>query len=83
VVDGNGVSVYNDESEITVTVEGPARLLGLESGSMTSHEDYKANKRKTFNGQLVAYIQSNGKPGPVTVTLSSPGLQPRVIQINK
>lgn len=80
VLDKNGVPVYNDDSEITVKVEGPAKLLGLESGSTTSHEEYKANKRKVFKGRLLAYIQSEQKAGAVTVTLTAPGLQSKVIR---
>jgi beta-galactosidase len=33
VVDKNGVPVFNADNEITVNIEGPATLLGLESGS--------------------------------------------------
>ena len=80
ILDKNGVPVYDADSEITVKVEGPARLLGLESGSTTSHEDYKAAKRKVFKGRLLAYIQSQPKAGGVTVTLTAPGLQPKVIR---
>ena len=79
VLDKNGIPVYNADTEITVSVDGPAKLIGLESGSTTSHEDYKANKRKVFKGRLLAYIQSQQKPGPVTVTLTAPGMQPKII----
>ncbi|MBF9252849.1 DUF4982 domain-containing protein [Pontibacter sp. 172403-2] len=81
VVDKNGNLVYNADNELTVTVEGPAKLLGLESGSHTSHEDYKANKRKVLHGKLLAYIQAAQKPGMVKVTIQSPELKPQTIQI--
>ncbi|MBD0286933.1 MAG: glycoside hydrolase family 2 protein [Flavisolibacter sp.] len=80
VVDKNGVPVYPADNEVTVTVEGPARLLGLESGSAVSHEDYQSNKRKALNGRLLAYIQSQQNAGAVKVTITSPGLQPKVIE---
>lgn len=83
IVDKNGVPLYNADQEVTVTVEGPAVLLGLESGSLFSHEDYKATKRKTFNGRLLAYVQANKKPGTVKLTISSPGLQSQVIDLPK
>jgi beta-galactosidase len=79
--DKTGNLVSDASNEITVDIEGPARLLGLESGDLASHEDYKSNKRKVYNGKLVAYIQSNGKPGDVSIKLSSPGLQPVTISI--
>lgn len=80
VVDKNGVPVYLADNDVTVSVEGPAKLIGLESGSTTSHEAYKADKRKVFRGKLLAYVQSRQKAGPVTITLSSPGLQSKVIE---
>ena len=79
VLDKNGVPVCNADSEISVKVDGPAKLIGLESGSTTSHEAYKADKRKVFKGRLLAYIQSQQKAGAVTVTITAPGLQPKVI----
>ncbi|MEO6729900.1 MAG: sugar-binding domain-containing protein [Ferruginibacter sp.] len=80
VVDKNGIPVYSAANEISVKVEGPAKLLGLESGSLVSHEDYKADKRKVFNGRLLAYVQSQQKAGAVKVTISAPGLQSKVIE---
>ncbi len=80
VLDKNGIPVYMADNEITVRVDGPARLLGLESGSLTSHEDYKTDKRKAFKGRLLAYVQSQQKAGPVRVTVTAPGLQPKVIE---
>ena len=68
--------VYEATHEITVSIQGPAVLLGLESGDITSHEDYRSNKRKLFNGRLLAYVRSTGKAGNVKVTISSPGMQP-------
>jgi beta-galactosidase len=79
VKDNKGNLVYEATNEITVDIVGPAVLLGLESGDLASHEDYKSNKRKAYNGKLLAYVQSTGQAGTVTVTCSSPGLQPVVV----
>ena len=81
VVDKDGNPIYNATNEITVTIEGPASLLGLESGSLNSHEDYKANKRKTLNGRLLAYVQAQNEPGIVKVKMTSPGLQEKTIEL--
>jgi hypothetical protein len=56
-------------------------LLGLESGSTTSHEDYKANHRQALHGKLIAYIQTNGKPGNITIQFSSQNLKPASITL--
>ncbi|KAA5546752.1 sugar-binding domain-containing protein [Adhaeribacter rhizoryzae] len=81
VVDKNGNTIYGAENEITVNIEGPAKLIGLESGSLTSHEDYKANKRKTYRGKLLGYLQAQPNAGTVKITLQSPGLQPQTMEV--
>ncbi|MES1218941.1 MAG: sugar-binding domain-containing protein [Bacteroidota bacterium] len=79
VTDKNGNPVWKADNEITVSIEGPAILLGLESGNSVSHEDYKSDKRKLFNGNLLAYIQAKKTAGVVKVRLSSPGLKEKII----
>lgn len=75
ISDKDGALVYDAANEVTVDIEGPAILLGLESGNLSSHEDYKSNKRKAYNGKILAYVQSKGQPGEVKITLHSPGLK--------
>ncbi len=89
VVDKDGTVVYGAENDITVKVEGPARLLGLESGNAFSHERYQVDTRKVFRGKLLAYVgaqpkigmKPGTKPGTVKVTLSAAGLQGQTISL--
>ncbi len=81
ITDNNGNQVYSAKNEIQVTVDGPAHLLGLESGSTSSHESYQANSREALNGQLLAYIQTDGKPGPVIIKITSAGLKPVTLHL--
>lgn len=76
VVDTTGNIVYDAENEATVSIAGRATLLGLESGSDNSHEDYKANKRKALHGKLVAYVMMEPDTKPVIITINSAGLSP-------
>jgi len=75
LTDVKGNLVYDAENDISVKIEGPAKLLGLESGSLDSHESYQAAHRKVYRGKLLAYVQSTGQPGAVTVTISGAGLK--------
>jgi hypothetical protein len=75
IVDEKGIPVYSADNEITVEIVGSAKLLGLESGRSNSHEDYKSNKRKVFNGRLLAYVQKGQGAKGVRVKLSSPGIK--------
>jgi beta-galactosidase/beta-glucuronidase len=73
VVDRNGNIVYGANNEISVEVKGEAKLLGLENGDHSSHEDYKANKRAAFHGKLIAYVDSHPR-AEMMIRFSSPGL---------
>ena len=75
VVDADGVAIPDAVADITWTIDGPARLLGLESGDPESHESYQANHRRTYQGRLLGYIQATHRDGAVTVSLSAPGLE--------
>lgn len=81
VVDEKGNLMYGAENEISVKVKGPAILLGLESGSLDSHEDYKAPVRKVFKGKLLAYVQSSKKPGDIIITFASKGLKSQTVNV--
>lgn len=74
VLDAQGVLVYRADTPITWRVEGPARLLGIESGDHQSHEPYQAPLRRVFHGRQLGYIQATGAPGRIRVTLTAPGI---------
>ncbi len=82
VVDGNGIQVCGAANQITVSINGKAKLLGLENGDLNSLEDYKANARQAFNGNLIAYILTDLKQGTINVVISSPGLKSKALKIN-
>ena len=72
---------YLSKSEITCTVNGSAKLLGLENSNPRDTTQYKTNKRSAFKGKLVAYIQAGDKAGPLKITFTSPGLKPANIEL--
>jgi beta-galactosidase len=71
--DENKIPVKWQEKEIEVTVTGPGKLLGLESGDVDSHENYQSNKRKTLNGKLMVYVRAMAK-GTINVEAKSIGM---------
>ncbi|UOB17768.1 glycoside hydrolase family 2 TIM barrel-domain containing protein [Abyssalbus ytuae] len=73
-VDSRNNRVINDDRNIEIEVKGPAKLIGLESGDLSSHENYQANHRKTYLGQLRAYIQTSSQKGDITVKIKSENL---------
>ena len=79
ITDADGVPVYDAAHEVTWALEGPARLLGLESGDNESHEDYQAPRRRAFHGRLLGYVQATEEGGTATIRLTAPGLDEAVV----
>jgi hypothetical protein len=75
VVDQNGTPVMLSDDEITCSLQGPARLLGLESGNNQDMSDYTDPTHRAYHGRLVAYIQTQGQDGTVTLHFTSPWLK--------
>lgn len=75
VVDEEGTVVKLGDNEITCTVEGPARLLGLEGSDNSDMSDYTDNRHRVYHGRLLAYIQTTGGEGQVKVKFASPFLK--------
>lgn len=75
IVDDEGLPVPLSDNEITCTVSGPAKLLGLEAGNDRDMSDYTDNKQRVFMGKMIAYIQATGNLGTVDVEFNSPWLK--------
>src|SRR4051794_6685882 len=81
VVDSDGVMVPSASNRLTVDVTG-GKLVGLDSGQEENAQNYKGSSYSAFNGKLLAMIQAGTTEGPITVKVSSPGLEPQTITIN-
>jgi len=75
ILDDKGRVVPNADDAITFGLEGEGSLLGVDNGNPGSHEDYKSNTRRAFNGLCLAIVQSTGRPGRIRVTAASPALK--------
>lgn len=74
IVDEDGVPVVLSDDEITCSIYGPAKLLGLEAGNDRDMGDYRDNKQRVYMGKMIAYIQAIGEQGEIEVEFSSPWL---------
>jgi len=74
VLDAQGRIVPTAENAITFSLTGAGRILGVDNGQPDSHEPYKADSRSAFNGLALVLVQSNGRPGQITLLASSPSL---------
>lgn len=74
VLDAAGLVVPTANHAISFLLEGEGRILGVDNGQPDSHESYKGNQRNAFNGMALVLLQSNGRPGAMTLTAASPSL---------
>jgi beta-galactosidase len=74
VVDQNGTLVPHADNLVHFNVSGDAFVAGVDNGSQTSHEPFKANYRHAFNGKCLVVLQSDGKTGSIELTASADGL---------
>ncbi|HTL08825.1 MAG TPA: beta-galactosidase GalB [Chitinophagaceae bacterium] len=82
VMDKDGNLLPNADNLVNFTVRGNGAIAGVDNGSPVSMESFKASKRKAFNGMCLAVIQTNGKPGSISVTASAEGLAPASVQLS-
>lgn len=81
VTDENGNLVPYADNLINFDIEGAGFIAGVDNGSQTSMESFKANFRKAFYGKCLVIIQNNGKSGNITLQASSDKLKSERIVI--
>ena len=81
VVDSKGLRVPDSGQELTFRLEGPAQIIGLGNGDVTDSEPVRGPAFRVFEGRGLAIIQSSPTPGPVTLTVSAPGLSPATLAL--
>lgn len=81
VTDADGNMVPDASNMVKFEVSGTAKIVGVDNGNPISHEPFKANYRKAFNGLCLAVLQSGEKPGKVTLTATAEGLEKASVDI--
>jgi beta-galactosidase len=59
---------------INFSIEGPGTIAGVDNGSQTSMEPFKADYRKAFNGRCLVVVKAGKEKGTIKLTASSEGL---------
>ena len=82
VLDKNGTIVPYADNLINFNITGEGKIIGVDNGSETSHEPFKANYRKAFNGMCLVVIQAGNKEGEIKLDAASEGLEKALTVIN-
>ena len=67
LVDKDGLIQQMQPKKFRVEVEGPIRLLGVETGDMRRMESWRTTELKTYFGEGLVRLQSTTKPGMARV----------------
>jgi beta-galactosidase len=74
ILDANGTLVPDAANQVTYTLSGPGKIVGVDNGNPLSLESFKGSTRQAFNGKCLAIVQSTGTEGMITVTASTPSV---------
>ncbi len=74
IQDADGRVVPTAMNDVTFSLSGAGRIIGVGNGDPSSHEADRATKRSAFNGLCMALVQSTKQPGAITINATSPGL---------
>lgn len=81
ITDKDGIPVILADDELTCTIRGPLRLLGMESASNTDMTNWRDNVQRVYNGKMLVYLQTTGTSGIADVTFSAPWLEQAKVSI--
>jgi len=65
----------NAQNELTIEVNGAAKLIGLDNGNQSDVSAFKTNVRKAFQGRLLITLQATAVAGNVKLEVKSKGLK--------
>jgi len=81
VLDKEGTLVPHADNLINFEIKGEGVIAGVDNGCQTSHEPFKANYRKAFNGMCLVVVQAKEKYGRISLEATSEGLKPASVNI--
>jgi beta-galactosidase len=81
VLDKDGNLIPNADHLINFKLEGEGEITAVDNGSPISHESFKANHRKAFNGLALAIIKAGTEASKLSLTASAEGLQSDTITL--
>ncbi len=82
VLDKDGNLCPHADNLVHFQVDGVGFVAGVDNGSPTSLESFKAPQRKAFNGKCLVVLQNNGKSGKIQLTATSEGLKETSINVS-
>ena len=80
-VDGKGLTDKSATDLLTFEVEGPAEIVGVINGNLSSHELMTGNTRSLHNGTATVILRSTRQTGPVTLSVKTDALPTKKLSL--
>jgi beta-galactosidase len=81
ILDDKGILVPDANNLVHFKLSGKGKIVGVDNGSETDLDPFKADYRKAFNGLALVVIQSSDKAGEIKLIATSAGLKDSGINI--
>lgn len=78
--DSKGREVKTAGNMVSFKVEGPAEIVGVINGDMTSDELSVGNKRSLYDGTATVILRAKRSAGQVVVTATADGMRPAKVK---
>jgi hypothetical protein len=82
IVDEDNKPVLLSDNEITCSVTGSARLMGMEASNPTDMGDYRDNRQRVYNGRLSVYIRKGTTSENSTISFSAQWLKGTSVELS-
>jgi beta-galactosidase len=80
VVDAVGVRIPRTDQVIEFSVDGPGKLIAVDSGDVESIEPFQTNERVAFQGRALAIVRGTAA-GTITVHATAEGLEAGKLEV--
>ncbi len=81
IEDKDGNLIPDATNLVHFDVQGSGTNAGVDNGSQTSMESFKASQRQAFNGLCLLVVQAKNKKGVIRIKATADGLAPAVMAI--
>jgi len=81
ILDKEGNPVPNADNLLTCSISGGGLIKATDNGYQADTSSFQNPVRKCWKGMALAIVQSTGKQGNITLTVSAAGLPPAVLML--
>jgi len=71
ITDAQGTLVPDAADLVKFTISGEGTIAGVDNGFQASHEPFKADFRKVYNGMCLVIVQSGENAGKIKLSASA------------